>query len=69
MSQCERIVEYINRHGSISTLEAFTDLGCTRLASRITDLKKQGYNIKSEYTEGKNRYGEKVYFKKYSFEN
>ncbi len=69
MSQCERIVQYINQHGSISTLEAFTDLGCTRLASRITDLKKQGYNIKSEYTEGKNRYGEKVYFKKYSFEN
>ena len=69
MSQCERIVQYINQHGSISTLEAFTDLGCTRLASRITDLKRQGYNIKSEYTEGKNRYGEKVYFKKYSFEN
>ena len=41
MSQCERIVQYINQHGSISTLEAFTDLGCTRLASRITDLKSK----------------------------
>lgn len=41
MSQCERIVQYINQHGSISTLEAFTDLGCTRLASRTQTLKNK----------------------------
>lgn len=42
-----------------------TDLGCTRLASRVTDLKKRGYNIKSEFVSGKNRYDETVSYKKY----
>jgi hypothetical protein len=51
--------------GSISTLEAFNDLGVARLASRIHDLKGQGYNIISETKSQKNRYGEKTYFKVY----
>lgn len=46
MTQCERILSYMQRYGSISTMEAFKDLGCTRLASRINDLKNQGYAIK-----------------------
>ena len=64
-TQCERIVQYMKDFGSITTLQAFTDLGCTRLASRVTDLKKQGYDIKSEFVSGKNRYDETVSYKKY----
>ena len=51
--------------GSISTLEAFNDLGCTRLASRIHDLKTRGYDIGAKMEKGKNRYGEAVYYKRY----
>jgi hypothetical protein len=51
--------------GSISTLEAFTDLGVARLASRIHDLKDQGYNIVSETKAGKNRYGETTHYSVY----
>lgn len=64
-TQCERIVQYMKDFGSITTLQAFTDLGCTRLASRVTDLKKQGYDIKSEFVSSKNRYDETVSYKKY----
>lgn len=64
-TQCERIIQYMKDFGSITTLQAFTDLGCTRLASRVTDLKKQGYNIKSEFVSSKNRYDETVSYKKY----
>lgn len=64
-TQCERIVKYMQDFGSITTLQAFTDLGCTRLASRVNDLRKQGYEIKSEFVSGKNRYDEKVSYKKY----
>lgn len=64
-TQCERIIQYMKDFGSITTLQAFTDLGCTRLASRVTDLKKQGYDIKSEFVSGKNRYDETVSYKKY----
>lgn len=66
MNQCDRILKYMNDFGSITTLQAFNDLGCTRLASRITDLRQKGIEIKSEYVSGKNRYGEKVSYKKYS---
>ena len=66
-TQCERIIQYMKDFGSITTLQAFTDLGCTRLASRVTDLKKQGYDIKSEFVSGKNRYDETVSYKKILF--
>lgn len=69
MTQCERIVDYINRFGSISTMEAFHDLGITRLASRIHDLRSEGYDIKREIIRDKNRYGEPVHYMRYSFKN
>lgn len=66
MTQCERILDYMQKFGSISTLEAFTDLGCTRLASRINDLRREGVSIKSEFVKGKNRFGETIHYKRYS---
>ena len=55
----------MRRFGAISTLEAFNDLGVARLASRIHDLKAQGYNITSSIGTAKNRYGEKIHFSIY----
>jgi hypothetical protein len=60
-----RILDYMRQFGSISTLEAFNDLGVARLASRIHDLKGQGYNIISETKTSKNRFGETTSFKVY----
>ena len=65
ITQCQRILDYMDQFGSISTLEAFRDLGVARLASRIHDLKSMGYNIVSETKSDKNRFGEKTYFKVY----
>ena len=45
MTQCEQILEYLNKNGKITTMDAFNELGCTRLASRIFDLKQAGYEI------------------------
>ena len=65
ITQCQRIIDYMRQFGSISTLEAFNDLGVARLASRIHDLKGMGYNITSETKTGRNRFGEKTSFKVY----
>lgn len=65
MKQCERILNYIDDFGSISTMQAFTDLGVTRLASRIYDLKQMGIKIESETKTGKNRYGEDTHYTVY----
>lgn len=67
-TQNERILSYINEFGSITQLEALRDLGVMRLASRISDLRKQGYSIISKVEAVENRYGEKCRIKRYSLE-
>ena len=64
-TQCDMILDYMERFGSISNWEAMFDLGIGRLASRICDLRKDGYAIKSETVTGINRLGEKIHFAKY----
>lgn len=69
MNQCEMIVHYMNEHGSITTLDAFLDLGITRLASRIHDLKEAGFRIETETIKVKNRHGEPCKVARYSFDS
>ena len=64
--QAQRILDYMTEFGSITQFEAMLDLGVRRLASRISDLKKQGYPIRSETVGVKNRYDETCYVSKYS---
>lgn len=66
MTQCERVIDHIRRFGSITTAEAFYDLGIARLASRIWDLKQEGYEFEEETVRDKNRFGETVHFKRYT---
>ena len=45
MTQQQRILEYLEQGNTITTLNAFNELGITRLASRIYDLKASGVAI------------------------
>lgn len=65
MTQSERIVEYIKMFGSISPLEAFRDLGITKLATRISEMRKQGMEFDQEWVKSKNRFGENVFYMRY----
>lgn len=65
-TQAERVLAYIERFGSITQYEALQDLGVMRLASRISELKKNGYPIQSEVVSVKNRFEEDCYIKRYS---
>jgi hypothetical protein len=64
-TQNERILEYMEKFGSITQLQALSDLGVMRLASRISDLRRLGYPIVSEIETVTNRFGEKVHIKRY----
>ena len=64
-NQRQRIINYIREFGSITSKEAYDDLGITQLATRIKELKEQGYEFKTEWENSKNRYGEQVDFKRY----
>lgn len=63
----ERILNYMKLFGSITTFQAFTDLGCTRLSEYIRQLRLD-YIIQDEWISTTNRYGEKVQYKKYWLE-
>ena len=65
-TQNQRILDYIDRHGCITPLDAMLDLGIMRLASRVSDLKRLGYPIVSEFVPVKNRHGEPCRVKSYS---
>ena len=64
-TQAQRVLDYMDTFGSITQLEALKDLGVMRLASRISDLKKQGYPIQSDVVAVKNRFDESCYIKRY----
>ena len=65
LTQDKRVLKYMKQFGSITTLDAFNDLGITRLSAKIYDLKKQGYAIVDEMIKVKNRFGEEGHVKKY----
>lgn len=65
ITQREMILEYIADFGSITSFQAYSDLGITQLATRISELKERGYEFKTESQKTKNRYGKPVHFVKY----
>lgn len=66
MTQHEKIIEYMKTHGSITARQAY-HMGIMRLASRISELREAGINIKAEIVKVKNRDGSFSRVAKYSF--
>lgn len=65
LTQCMKIVKYMNDFGSITPVQAMKDLGVMRLAARISDLEADGWQIEHERETGENRYGEKTTYARY----
>ena len=68
-TQADRVLEYIKEFGSITSLEAFRDLGVTRLSARIFELRNRNIEIESTTETNKNRYGENCSYSKYYLKN
>ena len=65
MTQQDLILNYIKKHKTITPYEAFEKLGCTKLATRISELREKGIKIRDCWEESYNRFGDKVRYKKY----
>ena len=65
MTQHQRIIQYMRDFGSITPMEAFTELGITKLATRIGEIAQRGQGISRQMETSKNRYGETVRFMRY----
>lgn len=65
ITQKDRIIDYIQKFGSITSWQAYQDLGVMQLGARIDQLQKEGYVFATEWVHKKNRFNEDVSFKKY----
>lgn len=66
MTLKEAVLRHLREYKSITSFEAFTEYGATRLSAIIFDLRKK-YEITDEWIERTNRFGENVRFKKYLY--
>lgn len=64
-TQCQKVLEYIRRYGSITSWQAYADLGVTQLGARIFNLKEKGYEFETTRIHTKNRMGEKTHYDEY----
>lgn len=67
MTQKQLVRQYIEDFGSITPMQAFYDLGVTKLATRVSEMKKDGVKFEQEPILSYNRYGKPVRYMKYSF--
>lgn len=65
MTQQQKIIEHLEKYGSITPWEAMTEYGIMRLASRVLELKKQGYDIETTIEYSINRDNKVCHFAKY----
>lgn len=66
MTQEQRVMAYMQDFGSISPMEAFSDLGITKLATVVSRLiHKRGESITKQLEYSTNRYGERVHYMRY----
>ena len=59
------ILWYIWNYGSISPMEAFSDLGLTKLSTRISEMRMLGIQFEQNYEGRENRFGKKVRYMRY----
>ena len=67
VSQKQMVLDYMREFGSITPMDAFRDLGITRLAAVVCRLRREGHDIHTEREHGKNRYGHQTRYARYSF--
>jgi len=65
MNRAERVYSYMKEFGSITPLDAIRDLGYTRLACAIAEMKRDGHKVLKQYETRKNRFGQPVTYARY----
>lgn len=64
-TQRDKVLKFIRDFGKITSWDAYSELGVTQLASRIFELKQEGYIFTKTRIRTKNRYGENTHYDEY----
>ena len=67
-SQNQMVLSHMTKHKTITSMDAFSLYGITRLSARIYDLRERGHKIGMVWEESVNRYGTPVRYGKYFIE-
>lgn len=59
-NQHQQILNYMREHGAITKADGFS-FGCTKVDTRISELRRAGYNITDEWASNKSGGRHKVY--------
>ena len=66
-NQRTEVLKYLQEHGSITSMDAISKFGATRLSAIIFDLRKAGHIIDTMMIEGTTRYGTSCQYGKYIY--
>ena len=61
----DKVLRYIREFGKITSWDAYSQLGVTQLATRIFELKRDGYCFKKTRVNTKNRFEEPTHYDEY----
>lgn len=65
MTQNQLVLEHLQKYGSLTSGEAWSQYGISRLASRICDLKKMGYEFEKNTIRVQTKRGDYVWVTDY----
>lgn len=66
MTQKAKLLTYLQRHGSVTQMEAFSILGICRLSERVREIEQLGWTIAHTRTEVPTRTGKPAHVVRYS---
>ena len=66
MTLIDQVAKYLLRYRKITPAKAYDLFGTMRLSSIISDLRKRGWPIETEYVEKFNRWGQKIRYGVYT---
>ena len=68
LTQYDRVLDHLQRNGKLSQKQAIRLFGAYRLSDIIYRMRRDGYNISTNFKSGKNRFGDSVSWAEYKLE-
>jgi hypothetical protein len=65
MNQTQAVLAWMRSHTGITSMEAFRELGVTRLSDKVFNLRAKGHDIRLEWCETRDRFGHRTRFARY----
>ena len=68
LTQYDRVLDHLLKNKKLSQKQAINLYGAYRRSAIIYNLRKDGYNISTNFKSGKNRFGDTVSWAEYKLE-